>query len=150
MRSFNVPGDHPGQFSTGYRFPYGPVCIITPFNFPLEIPALQVLAALFTGNKVLVKCDSKVSLVFEQFLRFLGYCGLPLEDVNFIHCDGPNMETLLKITHFRMVLFTGSSKIASHLAELLKGRIKLEDAGFDWKILGPDVDNVEYVAYVCD
>lgn len=26
----------------------------------------------------------------------------------------------------------------------------LEDAGFDWKILGPDVSNLEYVAWVCD
>lgn len=41
-RGFSVPGDHPGQASHGYRWPYGPVAIITPFNFPLEIPALQV------------------------------------------------------------------------------------------------------------
>lgn len=150
MKSFNVPGDHPGQHSTGYRFPYGPVCIIAPFNFPLEIPALQVLAALFTGNKVLVKVDSKVSLVFEQFLRFLSYCGLPLNDVDMIHSDGPSMETLVKMTHFRLVQFTGSSKIANKLAELLKGRIKIEDAGFDWKVLGPDVHEFDYVSYVCD
>ena len=42
----------------------------------------------------------------------------------------------------RMTLFTGSSKVAEKLAEDLKGRIKLEDAGFDWKILGPDVNEV--------
>ena len=41
-RSFGVPGDHAGQVSTGYRWPFGPVGLITPFNFPLEIPALQV------------------------------------------------------------------------------------------------------------
>ena len=41
-RSFAAPGDHPGQQSAGYRWPYGPVGLITPFNFPLEIPALQV------------------------------------------------------------------------------------------------------------
>lgn len=26
----------------------------------------------------------------------------------------------------------------------------LEDAGFDWKILGPDVQDVDYVAWQCD
>ena len=26
----------------------------------------------------------------------------------------------------------------------------LEDAGFDWKILGPDVNNLDYVAWQCD
>lgn len=32
----------------------------------------------------------------------------------------------------------------------MEGRIKLEDAGFDWKILGPDVAELEYVAWQCD
>ena len=41
-----------------------------------------------------------------------------------------------------MTLFTGSSRVADLLAVDLKGRIKLEDAGFDWKILGPDVQEV--------
>ncbi|KAG5536687.1 hypothetical protein RHGRI_024195 [Rhododendron griersonianum] len=50
----------------------------------------------------------------------------------------------------RMTLFTGSSRVADKLAVDLKGRIKLEDAGFDWKILGPDVKEVDYIAWVCD
>lgn len=41
-----------------------------------------------------------------------------------------------------MTLFTGSSRVAEKLAVDLKGRVKLEDAGFDWKILGPDVNEV--------
>ena len=47
-----------------------------------------------------------------------------------------------------MTLFTGSSRVAEKLAVDLKGRIKLEDAGFDWKILGPDVQEVHctYIA----
>ena len=32
----------------------------------------------------------------------------------------------------------------------LKGKIKIEDAGFDWKITGPDVTDVDFVAYTCD
>lgn len=35
QRSFNVAGDHDGQTSSGYRWPYGNVGIITPFNFPI-------------------------------------------------------------------------------------------------------------------
>ena len=46
-----------------------------------------------------------------------------------------------------MTLFTGSSKIANRLSEKLKGKIKIEDAGFDWKILGPDVNDFDYVAW---
>ena len=45
-RSFGTPGDHVGQFTQGHRFPYGGVAVICPFNFPLEIPALQVIMTL--------------------------------------------------------------------------------------------------------
>lgn len=36
------------------------VAIITPFNFPLEIPLLQLMGALYMGNKPVLKVDSKV------------------------------------------------------------------------------------------
>ena len=35
QRSFNVAGDYDGQTSTGYRWPFGNVAVICPFNFPL-------------------------------------------------------------------------------------------------------------------
>lgn len=149
-RSFGVPGNHVGQHSHGYRWPYGPVAIITPFNFPLEIPALQLMGALYMGNKPILKVDSKVSIVMEQMLRLLHDCGLPKEDVDFINSDGMTMNKFLLEAKPQMTLFTGSSRVAEKLAADLKGRVKLEDAGFDWKILGPDVQEVEYVAWVCD
>ncbi|XP_059441462.1 delta-1-pyrroline-5-carboxylate dehydrogenase 12A1, mitochondrial-like isoform X2 [Corylus avellana] len=151
-RSFAVPGNHLGQQSHGFRWPYGPVAIITPFNFPLEIPALQLMGALYMGNKPILKVDSKVSIVMEQMMRLLHYCGLPVDDVDFINSDGKAMNKLLLEANPRMTLFTGSSRVADKLAVDLKGRIKLEDAGFDWKILGPDVQEWQehYVAWVCD
>lgn len=47
-------------------------------------------------------------------------------------------------------LFTGSSHVAEHLVKILKGKVRIEDAGYDWKILGPDVPSeaeVDYVAW---
>lgn len=133
-RSFGVPGDHLGQTSHGHRWPYGPVSLITPFNFPFEIPVLQLMGALFMGNKVLLKVDSKVSIVMQEMLRMLHACGMPTTDVDFIHSDGPVMNELLLKVQPRNTLFTGSSAVAEKLAKDLKGRIKLEDAGFDWKV----------------
>lgn len=150
LRSFNVTGDHLGQISSGHRWPYGPVSIICPFNFPLEIPVLQLMGALYCGNKVLIKGDSRVSVVLEQFLRLMDYCGVPSTDVDFINCDGPIMEKILLNSPIRMTQFTGSSTIANRLAEKLRGKIKIEDAGFDWKILGPKVEEFDYVAWTCD
>ncbi|XP_060201613.1 delta-1-pyrroline-5-carboxylate dehydrogenase 12A1, mitochondrial-like isoform X1 [Lycium barbarum] len=45
-RSFAVPGNHLGQQSYGFRWPYGPVAVITPFNFPL----LQLMGALYMDS----------------------------------------------------------------------------------------------------
>uniref|UniRef100_A0A2P2LB13 Uncharacterized protein MANES_14G075700 n=1 Tax=Rhizophora mucronata TaxID=61149 RepID=A0A2P2LB13_RHIMU len=149
-RSFVAPGNHLGQQSNGLRWPYGPVAIITPFNFPLEIPVLQLMGALYMGNKPILKVDGKVCIVMEQMMRLLHYCGLPAEDVDFINSDGKTMNKLLLEANPRMTLFTGSSRVAEKLAVDLRGRIKLEDAGFDWKVLGPDVNEVDYVAWVCD
>jgi len=85
----------------------------------------------------------------------LHVCGLPVEDVDFINCDGSVMHKLLlqaQVSDFlphilpavwsllvmlyqpRMTQFTGSSKVAEILARDLHGRIKLEDAGWDWKV----------------
>ena len=153
-RGFSNPGDHYGQESRGYRWPYGPVVVVAPFNFPLEIPALQVLGALFMGNRPLVKIDSKVSVVFEQFLRMLIASGLSPEDVDLIHCRGRDMGRLIESAreHIRMLQFTGSSGVAELLASKMNGAVRLEDAGFDWKVIGPDYDPawLDYVAWQSD
>jgi len=154
-QSFGVAGDHVGQESRGYRVPFGPVALVTPFNFSIEISALQTMGALFMGNKPLVKVDSRVSLVHEQFTRMLiDECGLPAEDCDLIHCGGPAMERILLDARPVSTLFTGSSAVAERLAQKLHGRVKLEDAGFDWKILGPDAPatqaEVDYVAWQSD
>ena len=109
-----------------------------------------MIGALITGNKVLVKSDSRVTLVMEQFIKMLLFCGAPPLDFDYISTNGSSMEKLIKAVDPRMIQFTGSSKVANHLAVLTKGKIKIEDAGFDWKILGPDVSEFEYVAYTCD
>ncbi len=153
-RGFSNPGDRDGQESRGYRWPYGPVVVIAPFNFPLEIPALQVLGALFMGNRPLVKVDSKVSVVFEQFLRMLIACGLAPTDVDLVHCRGERMGALIEAaaSSIRMLQFTGSSSVAERVAAAVNGRVRIEDAGFDWKIIGPDFDPrwLDYVAWQAD
>ena len=153
-RGFSNPGDYGGYQTHGYRWPFGPVVIIAPFNFPLEIPALQVMGALFMGNRPLVKVDSKVSVVLEQFLRLLIHAGLPPTDVDLIHCSGSEMGKLLDNAKddIRMVQFTGSSTVAEHVSGVMNGAVRLEDAGFDWKIIGPDYrpEWLDYVAWQSD
>ena len=94
------------------------------------------------GNKVLIKPDIRVAFPMEQFIRYLHYCGLPKEDVDFLYDRGEVMEHILLKTPMRMTQFTGSSKVADHLCKKLGGKVKVEDAGYDWKVLGPDVPSV--------
>ena len=153
-RGFSNPGNHNGQESRGYRWPYGPVVIIAPFNFPLEIPALQLVGALAMGNRPLVKPETKVSVVLEQFVRLLLHCGLDPNDLDVIHCKGTAMGALIESARedIRLVQFTGSSGVAEHLSSVMNGAVRIEDAGFDWKVIGPDYDPalLDYVAWQCD
>ena len=153
-RGFSNPGDRTGQESRGYRWPFGPVVVVAPFNFPLEIPALQTMGALFMGNRPLVKVDSKVSVVFEQFVRMLIECGLSPSDMDLLHCRGERMGDLIDscAEQIRMVQFTGSSSVAEMVAATVNGRVRIEDAGFDWKVIGPDYDErwEDYIAWQAD
>ena len=97
-----------------------------------------------------MKCDTRMAVVMEQFLLFSQSCGMPLEDVNFLNCSNQQMEYVLDHANFGVTQFTGSSRVAEHLAKKLNGRVRVEDAGFDWKILGPDVLNPDYVAWTSD
>jgi len=153
-RGQTFPGDRLGQQTQDHRYPYGPVGIITPFNFPLEIPALQLLGALYMGNRPVIKAATTVAVVLEQFLILLHYCGLPIGDVDMIHCSGKVMNKFLEQVQdtVRLVQFTGSSAVAEDLSILLRGKVRVEDAGFNPKILGPDFDKkfLDYVAWQCD
>lgn len=149
-KSFGVPGDHYGQMSVGHRWPYGPVAIVTPFNFPLEIPVLQLMGSLYMGNKPVLKPSEQVSIVMEQFLRLLHACGMDKVDVDLLLCRGPVAQQVIVETPVRLTQFTGSSRVGELLAEATHGKVFLEDAGFDWKVLGPDVGDVDYVAWQCD
>jgi 1-pyrroline-5-carboxylate dehydrogenase len=128
--------------------------MIAPFNFPIEISILQTMGALFMGNKVLLKVDSKIAAVVQEFVRLLLACGMPQGDLIYVNTNGENMEHLITEINLRMTLFTGSSRVAEKLSKLLHGRLKIEDAGFDWKVLGPDVpketQEIEYVAQTSD
>jgi 1-pyrroline-5-carboxylate dehydrogenase len=148
------PGDRLGQQPTERRMPFGPVVIIAPFNFPLEIPALQILGALAMGNKPLIKGATKTSIVLDQFVSLLHWCGLPMEDLDLIHCSGSVMNELLKQGKdiIQLIQFTGSSDVAEEIGEMYPGRVRKEDAGFNPKIFGPDYNPkyLDYAAYQWD
>jgi 1-pyrroline-5-carboxylate dehydrogenase len=147
-----TPGNHFGQEAVDYRWPHGAVAVITPFNFPLEIMCLQTMGALYMGNKPVLKQATVTSIVAEAFVRLLLYCGMPPQDLLLIHCSGPTMEKLVTSPAVQFTQFTGSTEVAERLLRLTKGKCRIEDAGFDWKIVGPNVipSMLDSVAAQCD
>ena len=57
---------------------------------------------------------------------------MPLEDVDMLNGQGQVAESLIMTSPIRLTQFTGSSRIAEHLSEKTRGKVKIEDAGFDW------------------
>ena len=72
----------------------------------------------------------------DSILKLLHENGLPRQDVDFIHCSGNVMETLLLQNNVRMIKFTGSNRKDWPRNE---GKVKLEGGGFDWKIIGKKI-----------
>jgi len=108
------------------------------------------MGALYMGNKPVVKSAATTSLVLELFVRLLLEAGAPVTDIDVIHGSGLVMNTLITKGPIRLTQFTGSAGVAEKLSRETAGKVRIEDAGFDWKILGPDVSNQDYVAWQSD
>eukprot|EP00918_Siedleckia_nematoides_P074942 GHVU01163810.1.p1 GENE.GHVU01163810.1~~GHVU01163810.1.p1 ORF type:complete len:467 (-),score=82.04 GHVU01163810.1:133-1533(-) len=164
---FTQPVDHHacGQITHGYRWPYGAVAVLSPFNFPLKVAGTQLLSAAMVGNKPLLTPESTQGLPLEQFIRFLIHCGMPPTDVDFLNCRGPVTSSLLRMAapSVRMVHFTGPRRAAKLLTQAAAAATTTtggggggdlfkveEDDGVHWKILGPDVSDLLSVARQCD
>lgn len=109
------------------------------------------------GNKPILKPSPQVSIVMDQFLKLLHACGLPKDNVDLLHADGEITQKLIENTTdiIKLTQFTGSSDVAEKLLKITNGKVKIEDAGFDFKILGNDSiesckNDLNYVSYVCD
>ena len=59
------------------REPHGVIGIISPWNYPLSIPAVDALGALVTGNAVVLKPSEFTSLVALRFQTLLRAAGVP-------------------------------------------------------------------------
>jgi 1-pyrroline-5-carboxylate dehydrogenase len=84
----------------------------------------------------------------EKMLILLTECGIPIKCVDFSNYEGSTMYKKILERDPCMALFTRSSMVSEKLAVDLKWRVELEGAGFDWKILGLDVQEVDYVEWV--
>jgi aldehyde dehydrogenase (NAD+) len=78
------PQDDPDMLVYSAREPLGVVSVITPWNFPISIPARKIAPALITGNTVVFKPSSDAPLIGYRLAEAFAKAGLPKGVLNFI------------------------------------------------------------------
>ena len=66
-----VPSEMPDKFAMAIRRPIGVAGIITPWNFPVAIPAWKLFPALISGNTAVVKPASDTPACLVRFVELL-------------------------------------------------------------------------------
>jgi succinate-semialdehyde dehydrogenase / glutarate-semialdehyde dehydrogenase len=99
------------------RVPVGPCLIVTPWNFPLAVPARGVGPALAAGCTVVLRPGRLAPLSALALARILVEAGLPDGVLNVVVSseDGAT-DPLLADPRLRKLTFTGSCAVGRHLA----------------------------------
>jgi succinate-semialdehyde dehydrogenase / glutarate-semialdehyde dehydrogenase len=110
---------------TVQRFPIGPVAAFTPWNFPANLPARKLGAALAAGCSVVIKPAEETPGTCMLLVRCFLDAGLPPHALNFL-CGEPAEVSSRLIAHpaIRKVSFTGSVPVGKHLGELAARGVK--------------------------
>ena len=83
-----TPSELRDKFAMTIRIPLGVCGLITPWNFPLAIPAWKVFPALICGNTVILKPSSDTPLMALEFMKILDKAGFPKGTVNCVTGSG--------------------------------------------------------------
>lgn len=124
------------------REPYGVIGIISPWNYPFSIPATESLAALVTGNAVVVKPSEFTSLAALDLASLLHQAGVPKDVFQVVVGDGATGAALVNSGIDKLV-FTGSVPTGKRIAQAAAARllpVVLELGGKDPMLVLDDAD----------
>lgn len=111
--------------------PLGVGIIISPFNFPLAIMAGTTVAAIVSGNTVILKPADATPVIAAKFVELMEEVGLPAGVLNYLPGDGIEVgEYLVEHPKTRFISFTGSRAVGCRIyeraAKVQKGQIWLK------------------------
>ncbi len=109
----------PGERDEIRYLALGAGVVIPPWNFSLAILCGMTVAALVTGNTVVIKPSSETPTTGAVFAETLLEAGFPAESFCFLTGSGGAIGDLL-VSHpkTRFVAFTGSRDVGLHINEL--------------------------------
>jgi aldehyde dehydrogenase (NAD+) len=104
-----TPSELPNKFCMTVRKPIGVVGLITPWNFPIAIPAWKIMPALVSGNTIVFKPASDTPLLSIELVKILTECGLPKGVINLVMGEGAKVgNAIVHNKKIRAISFTGS------------------------------------------
>ena len=108
----------PNEYNRYDYIPLGIGIVISPWNFPFAIMAGTTVAAVVTGNTVLLKPASTTPVVAYKFIEVLEEAGLPKGVVNFVPGSGAEVgDYLVDHPKTRFISFTGSRDVGLRINE---------------------------------
>lgn len=123
-QGFLLASARPGTELRARRIPLGVVALITPWNFPIAIPAWKLAPALLVGNTVVLKPSSLGPAGSIHLVRALVEAGVPDGVVNLVIGPGtPFAEALQEAEALQAVSFTGSVEVGRRLKATLSQRL---------------------------
>ena len=139
----NLASTRPGVEVQTYRQPVGVFGLITPWNFPIAIPAWKIGPAIAFGNTVVIKPAGPTPATAEALIAVLHEAGLPKGVVNMIVGDGDVGRAIVAHEGVTGVSFTGSQAVGGSVAEgavKRQARVQLEMGGKNPLIVLDDAD----------
>jgi aldehyde dehydrogenase (NAD+) len=124
--------DDTRSFVFTQREPLGVVSVITPWNFPISIPARKIAPALITGNTVVFKPASDTPLIAYRLVECLIEAGLPSGVINLVTGHASRVSSaIVRDPSVRAVTFTGSTAAGEviHRSVSLTTRLQMELGG---------------------
>jgi aldehyde dehydrogenase (NAD+) len=139
-----VPSARPGIGVEVTREPVGVVGIITPWNFPVAIPAWKIAPALCYGNTVVFKPAELVPGCAWTLVDILHRAGLPEGVLNLVMGEGAVVgQAMVDSPDIDAITFTGSVGTGKRIAAACVERmckIQLEMGGKNPLVILDDAD----------
>ncbi len=114
-----LPCDVPGEENAYLYRPRGVCVVIAPWNFPLAILCGMTVAALVSGNTVVMKPAEQSIVIAAKFMEILRDAGIPDGVVNYLPGVGEEVgPALVSHSEVDIVAFTGSRAVGLSINKL--------------------------------
>jgi acyl-CoA reductase-like NAD-dependent aldehyde dehydrogenase len=121
------------------HFPLGVIGAISPFNFPINLVAHKVAPAFASGNSVVLRPASQVSMTSMLLGKIINETDYPAGGINVVPSGYEAADVLINDERVKMLTFTGSPKIGWELKKKAhKKKVTLELGGNAAVIVEPD------------